>query len=376
MNKTETPAQFPYAEQLARLRLIRTEGIGPVLFRQLTEQYGSGIDAVEALPELLAKRKRPGKLAALYICEQELEAVHRLGAAAHFLGERNYPYRLAAADDAPPVIYTLGDLDHISPPAALGIVGARNASASGIKITKTVASEVARAAVTIVSGLARGIDTAAHEAALAGSTVACVAGGLDVIYPRENTKLYDAICERGAVVSEMPPGTQPQARHFPRRNRIISGLSDGVLIIEAAERSGSLITARFAAEHGRDVFAVPGSPLDPRSRGGNRLIKDGAVLVESAADIMQELERWSDDRPRQIKPATPPFKITPNVPATQISRCRGREGVLALLSHDAIHVDELVRLSGMKAEQVLVALMEHEIAGQINRHPGGKISLS
>ncbi|WP_262690502.1 DNA-processing protein DprA [Kordiimonas aestuarii] len=373
MNKTETFASFPLPERRARLQLIRTDGIGPILFRQLIERFGTGQAALDALPALLAKRKRPAKVASADLCERELETAHKLGAEAYFLGETRYPHRLAAIEDAPPLLYALGDLDHITPPASLGIVGARNASASGIKLTKAIACEIAKSAITVVSGLARGIDTAAHEAALEGSTVACVAGGLDIIYPQENTKLYHAIRERGAVVSEMPPGTQPQARHFPRRNRIISGLSDGVLIIEAAERSGSLITARFAAEQGRDVFAAPGSPLDPRARGGNKLIKDGAVLVQSTDDILDELRRWPELAVAPPKSASPPTKTVLEV----ADKPRAvPEGMLSLLSHTAIHVDELIRMSGMKAEEVLVTLMEHEIAGDITRHAGGKISLS
>ncbi|WP_020399419.1 DNA-processing protein DprA [Kordiimonas gwangyangensis] len=374
MNKTETFGEFSHSERLARLRLIRTDGIGPILFRNLIERYGSGTAALDALPSLLAKRKRGGSVATKDACERELEAAHRLGARTIFHGEALYPYRLAATGDAPPLLHTLGSHDLISPPASLGIVGARNASINGQKLTRMIAGAMADAAVTVISGLARGIDTAAHAASLEGGTVACVAGGLDVIYPRENTELFHKIAERGLVVSEMPPGTQPQARHFPRRNRIISGLSDGVLVVEAAERSGSLITARFALEQGRDVFAIPGSPLDARARGCNKLIKDGASLVQDAEDIFAELT--------PIKPDTPVIRIrttTPTaetLPATDNGAPEAGGNILDFLSHTAVHVDEVIRISGMRADEVLVALMEHEIAGEITRHAGGKVSLA
>lgn len=374
MNKTETFGEFSHTERLARLRLIRTDGIGPILFRTLIERYGTGVAALDALPALLAKRKRGGAVAKKDGCERELEAAHKLGARTIFLGETQYPYRLAATEDAPPLLHTLGSLDLISPPASLGIVGARNASISGQKLTRMIASAMADAAVTVISGLARGIDTAAHAASLEGGTVACVAGGLDVIYPRENTDLFHAIVERGLVVSEMPPGTQPQARHFPRRNRIISGLSDGVLVVEAAERSGSLITARFALEQGRDVFAVPGSPLDARARGCNKLIKDGAALVQDAEDILNELSPIRPDIP-VIRQRPAPAHVEP-VPTAAPAAQTSRQDILDFLSHTAVHVDEVIRVSGMRADEVLVALMEHEIAGQITRHAGGKVSLA
>ncbi len=377
MNKTETSGSFSHPERLARLRLIRTDGIGPILFRNLIDRYGSGAAAIEALPALLAKRKNAGSIARKDGCERELEAARKLGATTIFLGEAAYPYRLAATEDAPPLLHVLGSVDLLSPPAAVGIVGARNASISGQKITRMIAHALAEAAVTVISGLARGIDTAAHAASVEGGTVACVAGGLDVIYPRENTDLFHAIAEGGLVVSEMPPGTQPQARHFPRRNRIISGLSDGVLVVEAAERSGSLITARFALEQGRDVFAVPGSPLDARARGSNRLIKDGASLVQDAEDILAELRPIRPDMPvTRVTAARPATLSAPAAPAQPIRRTEGGNTILDFLSHTAVHVDEVIRVSGMRPDEVLVALMEHEIAGDITRHAGGKVSLA
>lgn len=379
MNKTETLISFSDKERLARLRLIRTDGIGPVLFRQLIMRFGSGVTAAEQAPELAASsgRRKPLRIADARDCARELEAVNRLDAQAFFWGESAYPYRLAATEDAPPVLYTLGNTDLLSPTSTLGVVGARNASASGIKLTGMLAGKVSDAGTVIVSGLARGIDAAAHKASLS-ATVACVAGGLDVIYPRENTELYHKLTSDGLVVSEMPPGTQPQARHFPRRNRIISGLSDGVLIVEAALRSGSLITARCALEQGRDVFAVPGSPLDPRSQGANKLLKDGAILVGNADDILNELSTWHQGK-QPILQAD--FDFTPREIITTSERIRTTtetsEGtLLSLLSPSAVHIDDVIRLSGLPTEAVLSGFLELELAGKITRHAGGKVSLS
>lgn len=379
MNKTETLISFSDEERLARLRLIRTDGIGPVMFRQLIMEFGNGVTAAEQAPERAASsgRRKPLRIADAGACHQELEAVARLGAQVFFWGESAYPYRLAATEGAPPVLYTLGNTELLSPSAALGVVGARNASASGIKLTGLLASKVCETGTVIVSGLARGIDAAAHKAS-PGSTVACVAGGLDVIYPRENTELYHQLRSDGLIVSEMPPGTQPQARHFPRRNRIISGLSDGVLIVEAALRSGSLITARFALEQGRDVFAVPGSPLDPRSQGANRLLKDGAILVESAEDILNELNPWHESKQPvpQMNPEIRPGKTVTKPERTEGTTDKQGNTLLSLLSPNAIHIDEVIRLSGLSTEAVLSGFLELELAGKITRHAGGKVSLS
>ncbi len=379
MNKTETLVRFSDDERLARLRLIRTDGIGPVLFRQLIHRFGDAVTAAEQVPDLAASsgRRKPLRIAGADDCARELEAAGRLGTLAFFWGESAYPYRLAATEDAPAVLYTLGNTELLSPSSALGVVGARNASASGIKLTGMLAGKVAEAGTVIVSGLARGIDAAAHKAA-PKATIACVAGGLDIIYPRENTALYHTLKADGLIVSEMPPGTQPQARHFPRRNRIISGLSDGVLIVEAALRSGSLITARYALEQGRDVFAVPGSPLDPRSQGANKLLKDGAILVENADDILNELSVWHHGKEpvpqSNFDFSSPPATIKP---AREHSAPAGDEAtLLSLLSPSAVHIDEVIRLSGMPTEVVLSGFLELELAGKITRHAGGKVSLS
>jgi len=274
-------------ERLARLRLIRTETVGPLSFRALIARFGTAKDAIEAVPDLAARggRKRPLRVPSKAEAERELQAVEALGGNILFLDDVGYPPLLAAIEDAPPALIASG-ATHLLERPTLAIVGARNASLAGRRLTERLAREISEAGIVVVSGLARGIDTAAHKGALEGGTVAVVAGGLDVTYPRENADLQDAIAERGLLVTDEPLGTQPQARHFPKRNRIISGLSLGVLVVEAAHRSGSLITARLAGEQGREVFAVPGSPLDPRAKGANALLKSGAMLVEEAGDIL------------------------------------------------------------------------------------------
>ena len=383
MNKTETTNVFSAAEKLARLRLVRTEGIGPVTFRELLDRFGDGAAAMEGAIELASRnrRKNPFKPASLDACERELEELLASNVRVYFLGERDYPWRLAATNDAPPILFTRGN-SALFGTRTLGVVGARNASAAGLKLTRSVVSALSKAGVTIASGLARGIDTAAHQAALEGGTIACVAGGLDVFYPRENEALQRSIGDGGLLVSEMPLGTKPQARHFPRRNRLISGLSDGVLIVEAAVRSGSLITARYAADQGREVFAVPGSPLDPRARGGNRLIKDGATLVENAEELLAELPglpaaplvhsvpQKSQPQTRAVTPSLARTNPTP-APRTQDNN---NGDILSLLGASPIHTDEIVRLSGETTEDVLARCLELELAGKITRHPGGRVS--
>src|SRR3954469_7843549 len=278
------------SERRAWLRLARTENVGPVTFRNLIARFGTASAALEELPRLAA---RGGKgnfvLADESEAERELEALAKLGGRLIAACEAEYPPGLKALEAPPPVISVLGH-PHLLQKEMIAIVGARNASALARKFADTLSRELGFAGLVVVSGLARGIDTSAHEAALAVGTVAVVAGGVDIIYPPENEKLYGEIKNRGVIVSEMRLGEAPQARHFPRRNRIISGLSRGVVVVEAAEKSGSLITAQYALEQGREIFAVPGSPLDPRAKGANRLIKDGATLTESAEDILSVLD--------------------------------------------------------------------------------------
>ncbi len=351
------------------MRLCRTENIGPVTFRSLVTRFGSAGAAIDALPDLA---RRGGRLRAISVfsrarAEDEIATTKRLNAHVVAMGERGYPPFLQHVPDAPPVLYVAGNLD-LADMDAVAIVGARNASALGRKFSRMIAHTLAENHILVASGLARGIDTAAHEASLAHATAAVLAGGIDHIYPPENARLHREIAERGLLMTEMPPGTAPKAEHFPRRNRIISGMSRAVIVVEAALRSGSLITARFAAEQGRDVFAVPGSPLDPRSEGTNRLIKDGAQILISAADVLDALQLVSP--PRQQFWAEPESANTPvDVSGTE------RNHLLTFLSPTETHVDDLIRESRLAADTVISILLELEIAGRIVRATGGRVAL-
>lgn len=359
------------AERIARLRLARSDTVGPVTFRELLQHFPSAVEALDALPALA---QRGGRGTALRIpsraeAEGEIAATVELGARLLVLGDPDYPQRLATLDPPPPVISILG-APHLAERKAIAVVGSRNASAAGARIAATIARELGEQGFTIVSGLARGIDAAAHKASLETGTIGVLAGGLDIVYPEENRDLQSAIAARGALVSEMPPGTRPQARHFPRRNRIISGLSLGVVVVEAALRSGSLITARFALEQGRDVFAVPGSPLDPRARGSNSLIKDGAALVESAEDIVAALE--SGFRPL-AEPDRPDFGPARRDAGEADGASRRR--ILEALGPTPTPVDELVRQTGLPVPLVRMVLLELDLAGRLHRDAGDRVSL-
>ena len=353
-------------ELIAHVRLARSRSVGPVTFHKLIEKHGSATTAIEALLDGPNARKVFDQDAA----KKEIDAAQAAGMSFFCSGDEHYPPKLAAIYDAPPVLYWKGNPDLLKG-RLCGIVGARNASGAGRKLTRRITSELGANNVRIVSGLARGIDTAAHAASLETGTIACLAGGLDIVYPEENTVLYNNIAEHGLLVSEMPPGTKPQARHFPRRNRIISGLSDGVLIIEAAAKSGSLITARFAAEHGRDLFAVPGSPLDPRSAGGNQLLKDGAILTRDADDIVNELAEHHETLVRPRQPVPKEAKINP-IARKMTAKTKG--GLLELLSPSPIHIDEIVTTSGMETNAVTAELQLLELEGKVTRHSGGRFS--
>ena len=369
---TETPvATFPEGERLDRIRLARTPNIGPITFRQLIGRFGSAGDAIEALPALIRRaggrrRSEPPSRAA---AGEEADRVRQLGGTLLVFGEASYPTPLANIDDAPPVLAVLGDPSLLQRPA-VAVVGARNASTNGRRMAADLASRLGAAGYVVVSGLARGIDAAVHDGALATGTAAVMAGGIDVIYPPEHRDLARRIAETGAVVSEMPPGTEPQARHFPRRNRIISGLSLGVVVVEAARRSGSLITARLALEQGREVLAVPGSPLDPRAQGCNDLIKKGAVLVQDAGDIVAELESRSAvaELPRDL------LAETPTLPADG-DLDQARSVILAHLSPTPTPVDELIRHCQLSASVARTALLELELAGRVERQPGNRVAL-
>jgi DNA processing protein len=368
-----------------RLRLARTEGVGPVAYRRLLARYGSAAAALDALPGLSRAGGRAAPPAILSHDEavRELEGLERLGARMIFLGDAEYPPLLALLDDAPAAIAVLGDAALFGQ-RAVALVGGRNASANGQRMAENLAAELARS-VVVVSGLARGIDAAAHAGAMqTGRTIAAVAGGLDVPYPPEHAELQRRVAQSGAVVSEAPLGTTAQARHFPRRNRIIAGLALGVVVIEAALRSGSLITARLAQEAGRELFAVPGSPLDPRARGANDLIRQGAHLAETAQDVLDNLPDHPSREglarlPLFVRDPAPGVAEPPHVwlePAESGAELAlVRRQVIDLLGSSPTAVDDVVRRCQFSAAAVMAVLLEFELAGRIETLPGGRVAL-
>lgn len=355
------------AERFARLRLARTDRVGPVAFGQLIDRFGTAVRAVEALPDLIRRGGGHGHaLPPVETVEGELAAGDRLGARLIVLGETGYPSMLAAVDPPPPLLWTLGDPALLSRPC-IAIVGARIASAGGQRIARGLAQQLGQAGHVVVSGLARGIDGAAHAGALPTGTVAVLGGGVDDVYPPDNADLYRQIAEQGCVVSESPVGVRAQAKDFPRRNRIISGLSRGVIVVEAELRSGSLITARLAAEQGRDVFAVPGSPLDPRSKGPNELLRHGAILCEGLEDVERA---FSTPGTLREPAADNPFMDAPHEIDDAVI-----EQVAALLSPTPIPRDELARALGLPVGTVAAALLELDLSGRATLLPGGLVSL-
>lgn len=361
------------AERLDWLRLIRTETIGPITFARLVDRFGSPGRAIEALPQLAAKAGRRGGLkpASRTDAEAELAQASDRGMRLIARCEADYPKPLAAIPDAPPVIYVRGHAPLFAKPA-VAVIGARNASGAGRKMARVLAEGLGAAGVVVVSGLARGIDGAAHEAALKTGTIAVVAGGADVVYPPEHDQLTAAIAAQGAILSEQPPGTQPTARDFPRRNRLISGLSRGVIVVEAAARSGTLITARFALEQGREVFAVPGSPLDPRCQGANRLIREGATLVETAEDVLDVLAQQNR---AAREPAHDLFTWSGDMNPDPADIARIRADVRTLLSFTPAHRDEILREADAPPALVIDALIDLVLAGEAEEHSGGRFAL-
>lgn len=348
---------------------MRSPGIGPVTFRQLLMRFGDAARAIEAIPELANRgRGRAPRLAPPSVAETERERVAALGAHYLVLGKGLYPSALAAMEDAPPLLTVKGDLKLLDRPM-VAMVGARNASAAACRFARGLARDLGERGRVVVSGLARGIDSAAHDGALETGTIGVIAGGIDVVYPPQNEDRQKAISERGVLVAEMPPGTEPHARHFPYRNRIIAGLAEGTVVVEAAPRSGSLITARLAAEAGREVMAVPGSPLDPRAQGCNRLIRDGASLVQDADDVVACLSPI-DDRMEQRLAETRSAH-----PEPFLHDERASAAIEELLGPVPVAVDELVRQSGIAAGQVQLTLLELDLAGRLERHAGGRVSL-
>lgn len=357
-------------EKIAWLRLARTPKIGPVTFSHLLAHCGSAGAALAAAPRMARHGGGDLKIASEDDAIRELEALDKLGGRLMAACEPDYPRALAALEAPPPVISVLGH-PVLFRKETVAIVGARNASALGRKLAGKLAADLGKAGLGIASGLARGIDAAAHEAALPTGTVAVVAGGVDVVYPPENEGLYRRIVAEGAVISEMPPGQAPQARHFPRRNRLISGLCRGVVVVEAAEGSGSLITANYAVQQNREVFAVPGSPLDPRAKGANRLLREGATLTETADDVLGALAPilgadFAD--PATEGPAKPA-----GMPETE-DLSPLRTALDEALSPAPVAIDELIRLTGAPVGAVLTVILELELAGKLNHHPGNKVS--
>ena len=357
-------------DQIARLRLIRSDNIGPVTYFQLLARFGSAARAIEAIPDLAARGGgRAPKLAARILVEREIERVAELGGRYLFLGQGLYPPLLAELETAPPALIVKGQLSLLDKPA-IAMVGARNASAAACRFARTLAQDLGAAGAAVVSGLARGIDTAAHDGALETGTIAVIAGGIDVAYPPENEDRQRAIAERGLLIAEQPPGVEPRARHFPYRNRIIAGLAHGTVVVEAAPNSGSLITARYATEFGRDVMAVPGSPLDPRARGCNQLIRDGATLVQNAEDVLEAI------RPFNLRPVRQPSRDYAAPEADADASEKERQTVLDLLNPTPVAVDEIIRQSGLTPAVVQTVLLELELAGRLERHAGGRVSLA
>jgi DNA processing protein len=348
------------------LRLARSPGIGPVTYRQLIARFGSARAALDAVPDLA--RRGGGSAPKLFSrdqAEREIDRVEKLGARYLVLGQGLYPRLLAEMEDAPPLLMAEGDLGLLER-QAVAIVGGRNASAAACRFARGLAHDLGGEGLAVVSGLARGIDSAAHDGALETGTIAIIAGGIDVFYPPENEERQRAIGERGLLLAEMPPGTEPRARHFPYRNRIIAGISVGTVVVEAAPRSGSLITARLAAEAGREVMAVPGSPLDPRAQGCNQLIRDGATLIQTAADVAEAIRIPSSSV------QSPPARFEP---AEELNGKDVFGDIEELLGPSPVPVDEIIRLSGASSGAVQMALLELDLAGRLDRHAGGKVSL-
>jgi DNA processing protein len=369
--KTSATIRLNEAQRIDWLRLIRSDNVGPRTFRSLVNHFGSAREALIRLPDLARRggAARPGRICEEAEARNELAAARRIGVSLLAPGETGYPPHLATIDDAPPLLSVRGNLDVMERPM-IGIVGSRNASGAGHKFAQTLAHDLGDAGFAVVSGLARGIDQAAHRASLATGTVAVLAGGHDRIYPSEHESLLAAVLEDGGAISEMPMGHAPRARDFPRRNRLISGVALGVVVVEAAHRSGSLITARIAAEQGREVFAVPGSPLDPRAAGTNDLIKQGATLTTEVSDIINAI------RPIMARPIDLPVgEPDHGGPGAEEPAASDRTRIVGLLGPAPIGLDDLIRMANASPAIVRTVLLELELAGRLERHGGGLVSM-
>jgi len=369
--QSQVPSQ---AEAFARIRLLRSPNVGPVSFAQLVGRFGSAASALDALPDLAGRGGKPYRAASIDRIEDEIAATKRAGARYLFWDSPDYPALLGQLDSAPPVLIYRGSPE-VGRLPCVAIVGARNCSAAAVKLARQFAQTLSQSGFCVVSGLARGIDGAAHAGALSAGpegagTIGVIASGIDVVYPPEHADLQEQVACEGLLLAEQPPGTEPLARHFPSRNRIIAGLAAGTIIVEAALKSGSLITARLAGEAGREVMAIPGSPLDARSQGCNQLIRDGAVLVQSPEDVI-ELVSGFDGAPRSsFREVAAQYMALEENPAQNPAEISG------MLSSAPVSVDELIRQSGEPAAAVHLALLELELAGELVRHAGGRVSLS
>lgn len=366
-------------EAFARIRLLRSPNIGPVSYRAMLARFGDAQRAIEALPGIVTKRGYSYKVTPEKVAEAEIRAVIKAGARYVFHDNAEYPELLGEVASAPPILICRGTLELAARPC-VAMVGARNASAASVKLAREWAGALSAAGFTVVSGLARGIDGASHEGALP-ATIGVIASGIDIAYPPQHTDLQERIANEGLLVAEQPPGTEPRGRHFPSRNRIIAGLSSGTLVIEAAPKSGTLITARLAGEAGREVMAIPGSPIDPRSMGCNQLIRDGAVLVQTPDDVIELLEGFTG-APRstfRVGENTAPFDYA-ELSKLEWGEAReagedAADAIARLLTKAPVPVDELVRQSGANVADVHMALLDMELAGEIERHEGGAVSL-
>ena len=356
-------------EAFARINLLRSPNIGPISYRQLLRRFGDAQQALAALPDLAGHggtRYRPTSPARI---ETEIAAVRAAGARYLFHDAAEYPALLGELESAPPILIVRGDTA-IAQRLCVAIVGARNASAAAVKLARDFASALSEAGLAVASGLARGIDGAAHRGALNGSggTIGVIASGIDIAYPPEHAELQEQVASHGLLIAEQPPGTEPLARHFPSRNRIIAGLAAGTVVVEAAPRSGSLITARLAGESGREVMAIPGSPLEPRSQGCNQLIRDGAVLVQSAADVIELVEGFAGTPRSTFRETAADYAFFDDTSDAPVN-------IAGLLTRAPVAVDELIRQSGEAPAAVHLALLELELSGRLVRHAGAKVSL-
>lgn len=355
-------------ERFDRLRLIRSPRIGPVSYRQLLARFGTAGAALRAIPDLAARGGGKASVADADAVEREIAASRALGARYLLMGDADYPALLDQFEGAPPALIVRGDAA-LATRQCIAMVGARNASAAAVRFARTLAQDLGQRGAVVVSGLARGIDTAAHQGSVGSGTIGVIACGLDVVFPPENRDLQAQIAEGGLLVTEHPPGVQPLARHFPARNRIIAGLAVGTVVVEAAPKSGSLITARLAGEAGREVMAVPGSPLDPRAQGCNQLIREGATLIQNADDVLEAVGSIDIRMVRQGSFDFAGEPVSSDVAAGE------RSAVVALLGHAPVPVDELIRLSGLSPAVVQTVLLELELAERLDRLAGGRVSL-